>query len=353
MTYTVTVPTTETEAKEHILPLIARNFSAASDDWYDWSFQQNPYGSNSSWLISTAVGDVVGQTTLVPRQMRVGGKSITVGQAAYINVDQQHRTALAAMKLQRALVASVRETSLPFVYGVTETAIPVMQRAGYQVIGAAGRWTRVLRSEYKLRDRIRSKWLRKGAACVVDLGMRLMSAEVGYRRPEELEVCFDDVIDERFDRLWNTSGVPMCLFVERTRCMLQWRFQGEPNNRYKVMTVARSSGQLLAYLVYEIDSCDADGPRAGIHDFYFASFADLDVLLAEFCRHVRQQGVAAISVKYFGNRNVTAALKKFGFLPRPYDWKVLVFVNPGVDWFDANQLFCQDRWHLTDAEFVY
>lgn len=351
--YNVIVPTSSLEAKEHILPLMTRNFSIVTDDWYRWSFESNPYGPNASWFIRTDSGDVVGQSSLVPRRMRVAGKTITVGQAAYVNVDRQHRTALAAMKLQRALVTSVDGSDVPFVFGVTETAIPVMQRVGYQLIGDVGRWTRVLRSESQLRKRIQSKLLRRSVARVLDWGIRLMSAEIRYRRPDGLLVRFEDDIDERFDRLWKQSGVPMCLFSERTSKLLRWRFQSEPKNRYKVMTVERPSGGLAGYLVYEVDPEDPHGCRAGIHDFYFASFGDLDVLLAEFCRYARQIGAHAISLKYFGNQHVTAALKRFGFVPRPYEWKVLIYSNSGASGFDSNLLFDQDRWHLTDAEFVY
>jgi hypothetical protein len=108
----------------------------------------------------------------------------------------------------------------------------------------------------------------------------------------------------------------------------------------------------VGYLVYQLPTADSKHQFAEINDFYFDDVAQFEILLAELCRQLRATTVDAITLKYFGNPKVSAALMKFGFFQRPTGWKVLAFQNPKSD-INSDFLLNEENWQMTDAEIVF
>ncbi|MBI5761255.1 MAG: GNAT family N-acetyltransferase [Planctomycetales bacterium] len=351
MSYAVTCPNDVHEIKDVLFDLWNRNFDRNWCDWYDWMFEGNPYGPVSNWLVETDRGEVVGSTGLMPRDMRIGNRMRRVGQAIHINVNKEHRTASPALQLQRALTNTVRENGMALVCGVTETAVAVFQRAGYRLLGNVERWIKPLHTEYKLRNRIRNTFVRKLASWSIDQGLRLRSAETYYRRQPGHKVEITDSFDERFDRLWETVAPMFPILGDRTRTFLDWRFSQKPKTECRVMSASDSHGNLTGYLVFSSFRDTRDNvDYLGIHDVVYADAGVLHTLLAEFCRHAHSTTAHAVSLLYFGNDRVTAALRRFGFFQRPYTWKVLVYANPTEPGDEKQMLLDRGNWHLTEAE---
>lgn len=117
----------------------------------------------------------------MPRRMKVGDAVCEAGQAANLNVATEHRNALAAVKLQRAVVSHVDQSEMALAFGITKNAVAVLCRAGYCDLGGMSRWIKLFRSEHKLARWTPWQWPRRVVAAVVDLGLRLRATET-YRR---------------------------------------------------------------------------------------------------------------------------------------------------------------------------
>lgn len=352
MGYSIT-QTSPSDNQEELLSLVNRNFKKTDSQWFNWSHRQNPFGDNYFWLArEKEAGKLIGSTGLLPRRMSSSSQPLLAGQAEGINVDEEHRGAQAALKLQRALIAHLPETELDFVFGMTETAAAVFKRCRYQEIGAFHNWVKPIRSEYKFKDKIRTTILRKGVASLVDLSLRLYSLESRIFLSHRIKVNFDAPIDERFESLFseNSNG---SITVARTREFLEWRFRHEPDTRFHILTLENPQQELLGYMVYILGESGRNGDyAAGIQDFFYRDQKSLKQMFAVFCEYTRQIGIESIVINYFGKNEVMKLLTRFGFFQRRSTIKVFVHPNQYKPDFDIEPILDPNRWHLTNAELL-
>lgn len=351
MKYVVNMPPDSATARAEVLKLWRRNFPREWDAWYDWMIDGNPFGSVSHWLVSTEAGEVVGSTGLMPCEMQLGGRSVTAAQAIHINVNREHRSVLPALQLQRALTQSVGEQRVPFVLGVTETAISVLQRAGYRTLGNVERWVQPLRTEGNLRRKLRRQWLSRPAARVIDWALRMRTAATSRRMPHGWRTEFGTDYDPRFDALWERSASRGKVLLARRRQFLTWRFRQRPQSESRWLGLIDPRGELQGYLVFDSERCPKENvPYQAIHDLWASEPQALDILLAEFVRWARSTPAAFISMLYFGDGQVSSALRHSGFFQRPRDEQVLVYVHPELPKSDRSHLADREHWHITEAE---
>jgi hypothetical protein len=339
--------------QEELISLINRNFDKNDSQWFNWSHRQNPFGENFCWLArEESAGKLIGSTGLLSRRMNYGGVPFSVGQAEAINIDPEHRSAQAALKLQRALISHLAETDFQFVYGMTETAAAVFKRCRYKQVGTFQHWVRPLRCEYKLKEKISNTLLRKGAAALVDLGLHLYSLESRTFLSPRLITNYNAPIDERFYQLFKENSDNL-IMVERTREFLEWRFCQEPTARFQIMTMENRDGELLGYLVYILGETGRNGDHAaGIQDFFYRDPKSLRQMLAAFIQHCRQIGMDTIVMNYFGRSEIGELLSRFGFFQRKSSIEVFVHQNPQFADGQLGSLLDPDHWHLTNAELL-
>ena len=352
MGYSIT-QTSASDNQEELLSLINRNFKKSDTQWFNWSHNQNPFGDNFCWLArEDAAGQLIGSTGLLTRRISCDGKSFVAGQAEFINIDEEHRSAQAALRLQRALISHLPETDFNFVYGMTDEAAAIFKRCRYKEVGTFQHWVKPIRSEYKFTVKIRSKILRKSASTLIDLAMRAYSLESRTFLTHRNKVNFDAPIDGRFETLFSnhSEGVVM---VERTRDFLEWRFRKDPNTRFHVMTLESYNQELLGYIVYVMGETGRKGDyAAGIQDFFFKDMKSLKLMLTAFCNHCRQVGLESIVINYFGREEVMKLFSRFGFFQRHAETKVFIYANPKNKEFDSEAILDPNRWHLTNAELL-
>ncbi|MFM9966145.1 MAG: hypothetical protein ACKV2Q_33625 [Planctomycetaceae bacterium] len=351
MNYTIAAPTTADDVKDDLLRLMQSNFPWGHQAalWYRWGYEQSPYRPNVCWLVETEARERVGFTSLMPRRMKVGKQICETGQAANLNVSAEHRNALAAVKLQRAVVSHIDQSDMALAFGITRNAVAVLCRAGYRDLGGFSRWIKFFRTEHKLTRWIPWSLPRRAVASVVDLGLRLRAAETYQRIPAGWQVLFDPPFDERFDDLWQAASTNFVIATERTSEYLQWRFGRDPQLQYRTLAVQDSEGRLRGSAVYLFPDPEASLPLATIVDLLPADAAAMHVLLGTLCRHLRLEGAVGVQMLYFGSSLIESALRRFQFFRRESDFRLLAYLHPNYR--DRQvELLDPARWHVTDAE---
>jgi hypothetical protein len=342
MSYTICQPDQDHQ-RAALLDLWNRNLPGASADRYAWLYRT---GRATGWLLRTEGGAAVGATGLMDRAMSVFGHSVRAGQAIDLNVDTDHRTLGPALRLQRAVTATVRRCEYDLIYALTiAQSEPVLRRAGYRVLGEMGRWAKPLCCEDYLGSWLRRTLPRKAAAAGIDSLLHLTSPETYYRRPPGVRVELTDHFDRRFDDLWRAAGGQFPVVGQRTSAYLTWRFRRCPAVRHQVLCLLDAYGRLFAYLVYH-----RHAGTVGISDFLCAEMQQLDMLLAEFLRLMRQEKAKAVSTVYLGSEVVCQKLRRLGFWKRPAPWKALLYVDPQRFGCELPQILQPGNWYLTQAD---
>ncbi len=351
MNHTIAQPDVR-DVRDEILALWKRNLPTATRERYDWLYANGPA---QAWTVRDLNGAAIGSMGVMGRTMKVFGDIRPVGQPIDLNVDKLHRLGGPALQLQRRLAAAVDAGEIALAYGLPNAqAEPVLRRMGYRVLGTMGRWTKPLRSENLLAERLKHRGLRKMIAMAVDAGLCLSSADIWIRRPKNIRAEIVDHFDERFDRLWETASRKYAIIGERTAEYLQWRFAKCPDVRYRTLCLCDEKDRLSAYLTYS----QAEG-RAYVGDVLFLENGDLEILLAEFMTMLRRMHKRAVTMIYYGHPFVAKTLRRFGFLPRESQWKVMVYANKddssavaGANDPDAGlpRVMNGESWYITRAD---
>jgi hypothetical protein len=280
------------------------------------------------------------------RRFQCFDDDVNAGQAIDLNVDQQHRTVRPALALQQALLSKMRSGELEFVYGFPNVkASAVQSRAGYRPLAHVERWFKPIRPHALLEGRISGRFTRRVAAAALAVASRLTSHGFRHCRRSGEQFCQVEEFDARFDELWRRAHTQFAVIGQRDSSYLNWRFNRCPDDHHRICCLTGPDGAFLAYVVYCMDR-----GVASVADFLFAEPRSLDVLLAEFLRAMRRQRAAGVVVTYAGKSWVSRRLKRFGFLHRPSDWKVMLYGDRDRlgDRFD--QLFDAENWFITRAD---
>lgn len=329
--------------RDAILALWRRNFPAATPDRYDWLYRQGPA---TAWLLRSEENAAVGATGLMARTIRANGQTIRAAQAVDLNVDRPHRTIGPALKLQRAVTATVSQRRFDLIYAFPNSDSALIQRrVGYKPLGTFVRWVKPLRCEATSKEWFRWPRLRKIASTMLDLLLQLRCPATRYRRPRGTRVEICDRFDGRFDRLWEDVAPRFGAIGQRTSRYLTWRFCHSPAARHRILCLSDRNDCLRAYLVYS-----RRGGNAFISDFLFRDPADLRGLLAELVRLMRREKAEAIVTGYLGSDEIGRELARSGFLRRPSQWKALLYFDATRSGFDASSLLDHQKWHLTRAD---
>lgn len=351
MNYTIAAPATADDVKDDLLRLMRSNFpwGHQAQEWFRWGYEQSPFRPNVCWLAETDTRERIGFTTLMPRRMKVGAEIRETGQAANLNVTAEHRSGLAAVKLQRAVLSHLDRSEMALAFGITRNAAAVLSRAGYRDLGGFSRWIKYFRTEHKLAQWIPWKWPRRAAAAVLDLGLRLRAADTYRRLPRGWSVLMDPPFDDQFDALWQASASNFTVITERTSEYLRWRFGSDPQQEYRVFAVADAQGQIRGAAVYLFPEPGESQPLGGIVDLLSADQQAGDALLGALCQHLRRQGATGVQMIYFGSEFIEKSLQRCNFIRRESEFRVLAHLHPSLKDRQA-ELLAPSCWHITEAE---
>ena len=338
----VTQPDVES-LREPLLALWARNLPGASPERFDWLYGS---GRSQAWLLQEQDGGVIGSAGWTQRRMAIAGQIAEAGVAIDLNVDEQKRSLGPALALVREVAASAERDGMSLTYAIPiRPAVSVMKLARYRSIGELSNWTKVLRTEFKLRHLLRSRWAARLAAPFADVAWRLFDPARRTPLPANVAVESVSTFDERFDRLWLSTIHRFAVIGERTADFLTWRFLQCPEYGHQIFTlVNRESHELLGYVVWHV-SDDA----VSIADLLAVDNATTTLLLAEFNRMVRETRATAIRLSCFASSEFYQTLQAAGFSRRADGLPVLVKTS-GDNSAAMTDAQHGHNWYLTMAD---
>ncbi len=262
-------------------------------------------------------------------------------------VDPAHRSLGPALSLQKAVTGSCGELGLEAIYAFPNArADALLLRGGYAILGPLDRWTKPLRSSYKIDKIVRVPLVAHAASAVVDAALRLAPANWAHRIAPGLVGEEVSGFDASFDELWTTSRFAGdSIRGDRSAAFLEWRFTACPQRKYRIFRVRDSRGSLAGYAVWYVSS-----DMAMVADLFARDEESLDDVLDLFTRHARSSGVVAISFVYLGPETIGRHLAEFGFFHRPEDAKVTVFRPEAARSGPADPFLRRDAWYLTEVD---
>ncbi len=337
--FEVTHPDTAS-LREPLLDLWRRNLPTAAEHRFDWLYGS---GRSRAWMLSEQNALPVGAAGLLRRRTAVEGNVVEGGAPIDLNVDQAQRSIGPALTLARTIINAADGDGLAILYGMpNRSATAVMKRAGYREIGEFSAWTKLLRTEPTLRSKLRSSLASRLCAPLLDKALQWSSAEWRTRLPANVVAKDESRFDDRFDALWLRTAEQFDVIGERTESYLSWRFTQCPDLNYQIFTLAdRVTNELLGYVVWY-----ADEGGVSISDLLAVDDRSTSLLLADFTRRARRDGMAAIRLDCYGSTRFYRLLQLAGFHRRQNRHPVLCRFGGEV----REQTQAGTNWFLTMAD---
>ncbi len=312
---------------------------------FRWYYRDNPKGPGKMFLLACGNGgeNVVGCAGIANRMVYVNGTPLRAALLADLGVEREHRTAMPALALQRAVRSHCR-SAYAFSYGFPNAhALRVYARIGYREVGKLTRYARVLRHAEYVRRRVGSQPLANAAGWFLDVPSRLRAGAASIRRPRSRTIEWVESADGRFDALWQRAKDQFAVVEYRGADYLRWRFFGHPSRAFDTAVLAdRVAGTIHAYAVIE-----RVGDSANMWDVFGESDDDVRTLLDGVALAMRQRGAFALSVYTVGSR-LGDLLVSSGFLPRDANKTLVIDVSESSA-AARNVLLDAANWFIADG----
>ncbi len=310
----------------------------------DWFYMRHPSGESRLLLLHHG-GRVVGVTGLGNRPFSWHGRELDAALMGDFAVDRHHRTLFPALTLQRAaLEQGLARHGL--LYGFPNTkSLPVVRRAGYQVLPGMGRYARALRSEAYLPP----AWpqaVRRVLGLVADWTLSLRHAAGLRRRGRALQAAWLEGPDERFDSLWARARQALgdCVVGRRDLSFLRWRFEARAWHRTQLLVLVDARSQALAGYA----ACEVEGDAMHVRDLLVERpSAELAAqLLRLAARQAQAQGLRSLSMQCAGPAWLLAGLRTAGLRLREAGAQPMILALAP----DTPAPLAQACWYLTGAD---
>ena len=329
--------------KEGILLVWEKNFPHLPSQRYDWIYQKNPDGKAFSWIaLETEKRTSVGTVSLFPRKMRIMGREVWVGIAGDFAVNREHRGSNVAIKLQRAVTASLNQNNFELIFGISNRKAELVQlRVGYLLLGKIDRWAKLL----KTRRYFKASALHWLVSKPLDFIMKILSKEARYRRGKNYAIQSLNSFDQRFDHLWEKASKQFKIIGQRSKEYLNWRYGKSPHRNYHIFSlIHKDTQEIWGYIVYYLQD-----QVCFIADMLFLDFGStFETLLSEFILYLRSQDVESISILLFGCPTLAEKLRSFGFHPREEDSSVMIYLDKNYPC--ADFILNRNNWLLLEGD---
>lgn len=244
----------------------ADNPRQSDPNFWDWHFIMPPHVDADSlpvWLAMSG-GRIAGQLAAIPVELNIGGETRPAIWILDLIVDPDFRR----MGIAQKLVLAAREFC-PFMLGVNtneQHAPALLQKLGFVIVTKIPRFHRILFPGEALSEISRIAPVRSTA------NFAFAPFRIGLKRSvnsgEDVRIL--PKFDSSFDHLWRESSGQWPCSVSRSRAMLDWQFQQQPDKKFEILGYYEND-KLLGYAVLFFRKANVEGAidKAAISDICY------------------------------------------------------------------------------------
>lgn len=266
------------------MEVMATRSTTSIADWrYEWFFGENPEGAPTLCVTHHVESrSIVACGAAHPRLTQINGELKLAGNLSDFAVSKRHRTAGAALAVQRRLTNDALER-FEFIYGCpNKEAEPIFKRLRFHIIGTTMSYVRPLRTADKLASMVpaQHRWLSDAASSVADRALAASDARVLWKR-FAYRTSIIDRPDDRFDDLWKRARGHYGITGERSASYLTWRYTNFKTTKYRFFCLEhRLTKRLMGYVAFSVKDdviiiedmfCDHPKSRLDLMLLMFAS----------------------------------------------------------------------------------
>ncbi len=320
-----------------------------------WKYLQAPAGFSDDCvrIIAESGGRVVGNSSVMPARMKVGGKRIIAGFNADVAVHSDYRRRGLYSKLASEHFKTLEgRVEAVYGWGATRLSSSALMKLGfihlshsnmrYKVVGLRGFLGECVKSALAAVSQVPAKklmgveddggrrLLRRLRENLMHLAGVLISPHLVFRRPRrDPEVRIEEVgsFSGEFDGLWRECSSQFTVCIEKNRDYLTWKYVDDARREYTILT-AREKGRLKGCIVLH----DGDG-RAIVMDYLFTDPRILENLLAAALDYCRGRRYGALHIPVVPGTRCENYLKNAGFVsysPLLHRLKFIKYVKSSI-----------------------
>lgn len=333
--------------KNDIFNIWERNYPGVLGKKYGWIYENNPAGKAHVWLLKhDGTAEYVGVTALFPRKFLVNGKMLLAGIAGDLVVDKEHRSLGPAIMLQKAVTSAILDGTFNFIYGFPNKASePVFKRVGYQILGERVRLVKIFKTAPQISRLPFGKYWGFFLSPVLDIILKLSSAETWFFRNKKYTCKEMGDIDERFDRLWDKRDFELNIAGERKTSYLKWKFFSKPHSKNRLFVIFDSEKYIKGYIIYHWL-----GKTIEIKDLWFKSDREaFSALISCFLKHAQALNAESVIIALLKNDRFIKMMRRFWFIKRDDEQKIFVLFSKDTLTFYPS-IEKKDNWFLLQSD---
>lgn len=312
--------------KDGLLRLWNESVRNPSSARYGAMYEDSAFKRITTWLLfHDRQVDPVGCLSLMSRKFSISGQDVLCGINCDIVVTKRHRTLGPAVILLESLIKECKDYGFKALLAMPNNmSRPIFVRAGYKGFGAVCRWSKLIRTEEKLKTKIENVFLRKIAAGLIDFFLRWALGGI--------QQCFYGylgnklkVVNTPLDRLAIDFDKDEIRAEECSCAYLKWRFARVGGDGACVYSLYRGDA-LFGFVVYSFKEQEV------IIEYMFVSPQEnVNILLAGFIHKMRQLRALVISIAYFSAGGLRKNFRRMGFLQRASREVFIYTIDKGLD----------------------
>lgn len=336
--------------KEIIVSLWGETFRNLPEEEYAWRYEDYAYTPPITYLLhhdkSTSP---VGFISLYPRTTFVAGTGVHSFLCGNLGILKQHRTVGPAIMLLKSGISHCESESLCVLLGFpSKTALPVMARTGFQVLGETVEMTKVLKSYPYINRFIKIRLIARLVSYVTDFVLRLVDINLLKSRIRlgKYSTTVATHCDRSVDVVWEKIKYQFPLIGDMSSEYLNWRYFRTPQEKFKIFILAsKDNKNVLGYIIFsEVEK------RAQIVDLAFHNEKSIFYdLIAAFSAYQISMGYEAIGIKIALSPKRKRQFKKCGFSVRQRRGRVVIFDKLEKKILDKIQ---ESNWYFSSGNDV-
>jgi hypothetical protein len=273
------------------------------DEKFDWFYQSNPDGPATTYLVKHSdTPGYVGIASVFPRKFQFKEESFTAGIQGDFFIQSNHRSFGPALMLIRAIVNSLEDSDLDFLYCFpNRKAEPIFRRAGYEYLGATKKYTRL----FDIRRLLAEKTpipdnLASAISPIANLLVNFKYPDMWTFNFGRFETGITNKLDFDIDHL-STQYHKSWFSSHKTRSYLEWKYEQDPDDDNKFFYLKDNSGRVVGCIVY----CHEENNLVHIREILHTEDQyTLSSLIGLFYKKIRQSNCEYVYAQIYENSGI-------------------------------------------------